>query len=69
MKVGAKPKKDAPKKNPVSHPGASKRFGNIDKHVVILQPERLTDLAGFNPNYLHLGGGEEDKPQPRRAAR
>jgi CRP-like cAMP-binding protein len=40
-----------------------------DKHVVILDPRRLTELAGFNPNYLHLGGGEEDKPQPRRAAR
>jgi hypothetical protein len=40
-----------------------------DKHVVILNPKRLTDLAGFNPNYLHLGGGEEDTPQPRRAAR
>jgi CRP-like cAMP-binding protein len=40
-----------------------------DKHVVILHPTRLTELAGFNPNYLHLGGGEEDKPRPRRAAR
>lgn len=29
-----------------------------DKEVVILDPERMYEMSGFNPNYLHLTGGK-----------
>ena len=31
------------------------------QEVVILDPERLYEMSGFNPNYLHLGGGKSGK--------
>ena len=31
------------------------------RELVINEPERLRALAGFNPNYLHLTGGREDR--------
>ena len=30
------------------------------KEVVINDVERLRQISGFNPNYLHLGGGKRD---------
>lgn len=28
------------------------------KHLVILEPEKMYAFSGFDPNYLHLGGGK-----------
>lgn len=33
-----------------------------DREVVINDLHRLQQIGGFNPNYLHLGGGKRDPP-------